>query len=204
VPRLRVGMPPTLDPNPRPSSYRILTARTLPAVPRHRPVPAGRGSRGSSGADGHTFGAAYALASLGCTIGPFLVTVVATFRTGSVIEGAAVFAAYAAGMGVVVAAVSVAVALARTSVVGVLRRSGRVVSRLGGLLAVAGGYVAYNGWYEIRLQRGAETDDPVIETAGAVQRWLANGVDRIGIIGAALVLAALLTVAAMRKLRRRT
>ncbi|WP_157630647.1 hypothetical protein [Kribbella catacumbae] len=33
------------------------------------------------------FGLAYALASLGCTIGPFLVNVVATFRTGSTVEG---------------------------------------------------------------------------------------------------------------------
>jgi cytochrome c-type biogenesis protein len=90
------------------------------------------------------FGVAYALASLGCTIGPFLVTVVATFRTGSVLEGVAVFAAYAVGMGVVVGAVSVAVALARTSMIGALRRGGRLVSRLGGLLlAISGGYVAY-------------------------------------------------------------
>jgi cytochrome c-type biogenesis protein len=151
------------------------------------------------------FGVAYALASLGCTIGPFLVTVVATFRTGSAIEGAAVFAAYAAGMGVVVAAVSVAVALARTSMIGALRRAGPLVARLGGLLLIiAGGYVAYYGWYEIRLQRGARTDDPVIQAAGTIQRWLANGLDRIGVIGAAVALAVLVGLAFLLQRRRRT
>ncbi|MGH3464333.1 MAG: cytochrome c biogenesis CcdA family protein [Kribbellaceae bacterium] len=149
------------------------------------------------------FGIAYALASLGCTIGPFLVTVVASFRTGSVVDGVAVFGAYAVGMGIVVAAVSIAVALARSSVVGVLRRVSRLVSRLAGLLLmVAGGYVAYYGWYEIRLQRGAGTDDPVIEAAATVQRWLAAGLDRIGVLGAALALFALLLIAALLKRSR--
>lgn len=149
------------------------------------------------------FGAAYALASLGCTIGPFLVTVVATFRVGSTLDGVAVFAAYAAGMGLVVAVVSVAVALARTSVVSGLRRTGRIVSRLGGLLLVlAGGYVAYYGWYELRLQRGGSTDDPVIEAAAVVQRWLASALDRIGALGAAIALAVLLiAVVALRRFR---
>jgi cytochrome c biogenesis protein CcdA len=149
------------------------------------------------------FGIAYALASLGCTLGPFLVTVVATFRTGSVVEGVAVFGAYAVGMGIVVAVVSVAVALARSPVVGAMRRASRLVSRLGGLLLmIAGGYVAYYGWYEIRLQRGAGTHDPVIEAAATVQRWLAAGLDRIGVLGVALALSALLVIAALLKRSR--
>jgi cytochrome c-type biogenesis protein len=182
----------------------LLAGRSLPG-PRIR---AGRGSPLTRSVLSMTgFGAAYALASLGCTIGPFLVTVVATFRTGSTLDGVAVFAAYAGGMGLVVAVVSVAVALARTSVVSGLRRTGRIVSRLGGLLlVVAGGYVAYYGWYELRLQRGGSTDDPVIETAAVVQRWLASALDRFGALGAAITLAVLiLAVVALRgRISRRT
>jgi cytochrome c-type biogenesis protein len=149
------------------------------------------------------FGVAYALASLGCTIGPFLVTVVATFRTGSTLEGLAVFAAYALGMGVVVTTLSLAVALARGSVISVLRRVGRLVSRFGGLLLlVSGTYVAYYGWYEIRVLRGMDASDPVIATAATIQRWLASGLDQIGVAGVAAALVILLLLAIRRRSSR--
>ena len=45
------------------------------------------------------FGASYAVASLGCTIAPFLAVVVTAFRAGSAVEGGVLFLAYAAGMG---------------------------------------------------------------------------------------------------------
>lgn len=91
------------------------------------------------------FGVAYALASLSCTIAPFLVTVVASFRAESALGGVLVFGAYALGMGLVVGVVSLAVAWARTSPVTRLRRVGPPVSRIsGGLLVMVGGYVAYS------------------------------------------------------------
>ena len=60
------------------------------------------------------FGAGYALASLTCTIAPFLAVVVAGFRADSVAVGIGLFLAYAAGMGLVVGTVAVAVALPTT------------------------------------------------------------------------------------------
>ena len=150
------------------------------------------------------FGVAYALASLGCTIGPFLVTVVATFRAGSVAGGIAVFSAYALGMGIVVATVSLAVALAQGTVVSALRRAGRLVSRLGGLLLLASGaYVAYYGWYEIRVLSGGDVDDPVIAAGATAQRWLASGLDRIGVVGAATALVTMLAIAVLARRTRR-
>lgn len=151
------------------------------------------------------FGAGYALASLSCTVGPFLVIVVSSFHTTSVGAGIAVFAAYAAGMGLVVGAVSLAVALARMSLVQWLRRTGRVVSRVaGGLMVVVGGYVAYYGWYEVRSHR-AVVDDPVISAASRIQRALAVIVDRLGVGGVLAIFAALLLVAVLAGwLRHRT
>jgi cytochrome c biogenesis protein CcdA len=173
----------------------LVAGRTV-ALPR---IPTGRGrALTRSFLSMSLFGVAYALASLGCTIGPFLVTVVATFRAGSTTGGVAVFGAYALGMGVVVAAVSLAVALARGSVVSALRRAGRLVSRLGGLLLLAaGGYVAYYGWYEIRVLRGGGVGDPVIAAGATIQRWLASGLDRIGVIGAFAAVAVLLGIAVL-------
>lgn len=139
------------------------------------------------------FGVAYAVASLSCTIGPFLAIVVTSFRAGSIVEGVGLFIAYAAGMGMTVAAAALAVALARDTLVGRLRRAGPLFSRLGGvLLLVAGGYVAYYGWWETRIRAGATAADPIIDIAGSLQRWLANGLDQAGIAVVAAVFAVLL------------
>jgi hypothetical protein len=140
-------------------------------------------------------GLAYAVASLGCTIGPFLATVVVTFRTGSLAAGVTTFPAYAAGMGLAVGAAALAVALSRNAVPRGLRRWGPRITRIGGgLLAAAGAYVAYYGWYEIRVLRGDVTDDPVVGGAEQVQRWLADGLSQLGAGGLALVIALLLAV----------
>ncbi len=152
------------------------------------------------------FGAAYATASLSCTLAPFLATVVASFRTGSIADGTAVFVAYALGMGLVVVAVSLAIALAQSAVVAWLRRVGPLVPRIGGgLLAIAGAYVAYYGWYEISVQRGGSVDDPVISVGQDLQRRLADGLDRLGVDGMIAVVAVLLVAAVgvPRLIRRR-
>ncbi|WP_454853630.1 cytochrome c biogenesis CcdA family protein [Promicromonospora soli] len=152
------------------------------------------------------FGVAYATASLSCTIAPFLATVVASFRAESVAGGLAVFGTYALGMGLVIVAVSLAVALAQTAVVTWLRRVGRIVPRLGGgLLVVAGAYVAYYGWYEIRVLSGGALDDPVIQAGESVQRRLVDGIDVLGVGGMTVVVAGLLVLSVLLTwwLRRR-
>lgn len=144
------------------------------------------------------YGASYALASLSCTIGPFLALTTATLRSGSVAAGIGVFVAYAVGMGLVVGVVTVATALARQALVARLRRVLPAVARAGGgLLVVAGLYVAYYGWYEIRVLSGGGTADPVVDGAvrlqGAAQRWLAD----LGAGPVALALAVLVAVAGL-------
>jgi cytochrome c-type biogenesis protein len=168
----------------------LLAGRSLPTF-RRGPSPGRAGSLLG-------FGMAYAIASLGCTVGPFLVIVVAQFRAGSVPAAIGLFLAYAAGMGLVVGTTAVAVALANASLVRRLRRLEPLVARAGGLLMVAaGGYVAYYGWYETRVLRGARPGDPVVDALGRVQGWLAGGIDRFGpvpwlvVLGAAVLTPAL-------------
>jgi uncharacterized protein (DUF427 family) len=138
------------------------------------------------------FGASYAIASLGCTVAPFLAVVVTAFRAGSTAAGVALFLAYAAGMGLVVGAAAVAVALARGGLIRRLRRIGPVLPRLGGLLLlVAGGYVAWYGAWELRVLHGQATADPVVEAAGHLQRWLVDAAHSVGATGFLAVLVAL-------------
>jgi cytochrome c biogenesis protein CcdA len=151
-------------------------------------------------------GVAFAAASLGCTVGPFLAIVVSSFRAGSLAEGLALFLAYALGMGAVVALVAVAVALAgaRASVVTSLRRTAPYISRAGGIVVLlAGAYVAYYGWYEIRVLNGNVSDDPVIGAAGQVQEWFADGLTRLGFGIVLALLAALVAAGLLRRRARR-
>ncbi|NHC14003.1 cytochrome c biogenesis CcdA family protein [Motilibacter deserti] len=139
-------------------------------------------------------GVAFAAASLGCTVGPFLAIVVSSLRAGSLVEGVALFLAYALGMGAVVATVAVAVAQARSWLVRRMRAAAPFVSRAGGAVAlVSGAYVAYYGWYELRVLGGDLDGDPVVRAAGRVQGALADALDAMG-LGAVLGVLALLVL----------
>jgi len=139
------------------------------------------------------YGVSYAIASLGCTIGPFLVVTTTTFRSGQVLTGVAGYAAYAVGMGLVVGVLAVAAALAQQSAAAGLRRALPYVNRVGGaLLVVAGGYVAWYGTYELRVFAGGDAADPIVAAAGAIQGSVAGWVGRLGVIPFAIALAVLL------------
>ena len=140
------------------------------------------------------FGMAYAVASLGCAVGPFLAIVVSSLRAGSMVHGIALFVAYAAGMGLVIGVVALAVALVRVSAVARLRRAAAIVPRLGGaVLLIAGAYVAYYGWYELRLVKDLKTSghDPVVNLASDLQHRLSEAIANVGAGWLALALATL-------------
>lgn len=141
------------------------------------------------------YGVGYAMASLSCTIAPFLAVISTTFRQGSASAGVLAFIAYAAGMSITVGVAALAVALMGASATSALRRVLPHVGRIAGVIVLLTGlYVSYYGYYEIRLYfAGADADDPVIAAAGAVQSWLADRVDALGVwplLGAIVALAA--------------
>ncbi|MGB3520111.1 MAG: cytochrome c biogenesis protein CcdA [Mycobacterium sp.] len=152
------------------------------------------------------YGVGYAVASLSCTIAPFLAVISTTFRQGSTMSGVLAFVAYAAGMSITVGVAALAVALAGSAASSALRRVLPYVGRIAGLIVLLTGlYVSYYGYYEIRLYFAeGDTDDPVIGAAGAVQSWFADRVDTLGVwplLGALVALAA--GALGWRALRRR-
>jgi cytochrome c-type biogenesis protein len=167
-----------------------------------------RGGRSRTVRSMFVFGVSYAIASIGCTLPAFLVAVSGTIDRESVADGLVVFGVYALGMTLVLLALTVAIALARTSIVRFLRSSRAYVGRVsGGLVALAGAYVAYYGWLELRLRNDgpvpqSSITDTVTGWSYDVQSWISDtGPVRIAVTLAMFlgVLAVTLVVLANRR-----
>lgn len=154
------------------------------------------------------YGVSYAVASLTCTIAIFIANIVNAFSRTDFVSGVAVLVTYALGMGLVITALTVAIALARDSVVGFLRSSMRHVDRVAAvLMVVMGTYVAWYGVFSLRVR-----DDPRA-TAGPVDRvedWSARATRFVSDVGAprlglylAIAIAAMIAVSVVVAGRRR-
>ena len=143
------------------------------------------------------YGVGYAIASLSCTVGPFLAVTGAGVGGTSAMDRLWIYVAYAGGFALVVGALAVAVALAGSALVERMRRILPYVNRIGGaVLIVVGLYVGYYGFYEIRLfTAGGNPADPVIVAAGRIQGAIAGWVHRHGAWPWVVLLAVLLLAA---------
>jgi cytochrome c-type biogenesis protein len=164
-----------------------------------------RGGRDRTVGSMFVFGVSYAIASIGCTLPLFLTVVAGTVSNDSLLGGLGVFAVYGLGMTLVLLALTVAVALARTSIVRFLRRAQPYVGRVsGGLVALAGAYVAYYGWLEVRLGRtgaatGSNVTDTVNDWSTDVTQWISDvGSVRIAVIVVILLAGTVVGVRATR------
>ncbi len=182
----------------------LLLGRDL-AVLTPRALVAGRRAPTARLGSMFGYGVGYAVASLSCTIGPFLAVTGATFHGGPLLDGLMIYLAYAAGFGLLVGVLAVAVAFASTALIDRMRRILPYINRISGALLIAVGlYVGYYGLYEVRLfvLKGSPTD-PVIAAAGRLQGALAGWVHQHGAWPWALALAVLaLGVLAFRSARR--
>ncbi len=154
------------------------------------------------------YGVSYAIASLSCTVGPFLAVTAAGLRRGSLLGSASIYLAYIAGLTLVVGVLAVAAAIASSAVVNRLRRILPYVNRISGaLLILVGLYVGYYAFYEIRLQSAhALGSDAVLAAAGRAQGALAGWVHQHGawpwVLAFAVLVACALVGACYRRARR--
>ena len=146
------------------------------------------------------FGVSYAVVSLSCTLPLFIVAVSTTVDTAGFATGVGAFVAYGVGMGLVLMVLTLAIALARQGLVNRFRSVLPYVNRISGaLLVVAGAYVAYYGWYELRVREG-DTDPGgpapwVFDLSGRLSNWVNEvGPIRLGLL-LALLIAASVTLA---------
>jgi cytochrome c-type biogenesis protein len=152
-----------------------------------------------------TFGFAYALVSLSCTLGPFLS--VSTFAMQqSFLGGITTYVVYAAGMGTIILALSVSAALAHDSFVGTLRNASKYAPRLAGvLLTLSGGYAIWYGRYELSVYDGNRSSDSIVDAGTNLQTRFVLFTQSFGASRIALVIVALTAVAFLGfRLRHRT
>ena len=144
------------------------------------------------------FGVSYAVVSLGCTVGLFIAGVSNVFTSSGFFDGVSVFVAYGLGMGAVIMALTIALALARTSIANNMRRILPWVNRISGVLLVLSGiYLVVYGWWEVQVLRGNITDNGLVRFFETFQTevniWIdQTGATRLGlalllIVGAALL-----------------
>lgn len=145
------------------------------------------------------YGIAYAVASLSCTVGPFLAVTAAGARSGSALDAIAVYLVYAGGFALIVGTLAIGAAFACSAVAARLRRLLPIANRVGGALVILVGlYVAYYGAYELRLfTMGGNPRDAVIAAAGRVQGTVAGWVHGHGGAPWILLLVALVCGAAV-------
>ncbi len=127
------------------------------------------------------YGIAYAVASLSCTIGPFLAVTFSTFRSDSFWAGVLSYLAYAAGMTVLVGVLAVSAALASSGAVSRARSLMPIIGRVGGAVMVLMGlYVAYYGVVELRTNfGGASASDPIVDAFISVQSVVSRAVNSL-------------------------
>lgn len=156
----------------------LLTGRELTGLAPFGPRWAPTARLGSF----YGYGISYAIASLSCTVGPFLAVTGAGLRSGSALDGVSVYGAYVAGLTLVVGALAILTATARSTVVARMRAVLPFVNRLSGvLLILVGAYVSYYGVYEVRLfGANADPEDAVIAAAGHLQGTVAGWVHSHG------------------------
>lgn len=155
------------------------------------------------------YGVTFALASLSCTIAPFLAVTSTALGAASWVNAMGAFLAYALGMGTVVLVLALAVATSSAGVAARMRRAGPLITRFSGvLLVIAGAYVTWYGWFEIRVLSGQFTDDPIVSAGLQIQGQVAQWVSGLGagpillLAGALGAVVATVVVAARRRSRR--
>jgi len=141
------------------------------------------------------YGIAYAVASIGCTIGLFIATVFSATEREGWATGLTNMLAYGAGMALLVGALTVALAFANTSLLRVLRGSLQYVDRIAAVFVVmSGAYLLwYFYWVDLR-----EVGDPITDwvyerqaqaNAFLNDHWQAVGIVMIGVVAAAIAYA---------------
>lgn len=160
------------------------------------------GGRSSAIGSMFVFGVAYAVASLGCTIGLFLPTLFAV-RAEGIVASVSRVAAYGLGMALVVTALTVALALANTGLLRILRQSMRYVETIAAIFVVLSGFYLIYYFWVVDIN---ESIDPITSAVERFQNmvlsWLSGSpLMAAAVLGAVVVVGIVVAVTSRRRIR---
>lgn len=122
-----------------------------------------------------SFGVAYAIASLSCTLPIFLAVVAGSVSRTNVLSGLLLFLVYGVGMSLVLVVVTLTLALGRQGLVRWMRQSSRSIGRVSGaILLVAGSYIVW--FWATNLDDPLGASGPVV----TVELWSSRVTQLIG------------------------
>jgi cytochrome c-type biogenesis protein len=145
------------------------------------------------------FGVSYAVASLGCSLGPFIAYTLGSAKRAGAASAAVSFLFYGLGFALIITALTVSLALAQGWFLIGLRRAMQYIDRLSAVFMLLAGL--YLTWYGVSEIRGKGGTSVATTWSGQLQTWVQDqGAFRLAAILGAIVIAALAVVA----LRKRT
>lgn len=157
-----------------------------------------RGGRDRTVGSMALFGVSYAVASLGCTITPFMSSAVLAVTRDGFVSGALVIGTYGLGMGLVLTALTVTLAAARGGLLRALRGALRYVDRVAAIvLILAGAYLVYYWVFDVSTDSGLRTGrgGELARSANGLTDDVADWLQRQDAVNMGLLLGAVVAVA---------
>jgi cytochrome c biogenesis protein CcdA len=138
------------------------------------------------------YGVAYAVASIGCTIGFLTTAVFGSIALHGFISGVFSILLYGLGMAMLVTALTVSLAFAKTGIVTVIKNRLYIIQRLGAILVTLTGIYLVLYWY------AAISEEKSTSFVTRIERWqttVATFLQQQGAYRLAIVLTLIVTVA---------
>jgi cytochrome c biogenesis protein CcdA len=143
------------------------------------------------------FGIGYAIASIGCTIGLLTTAILGSIGTNGFVSGVISITMYGLGMSLLVTALTVTLAAAKTGVARVLKRSLRYIDKVAAVfISLTGIYLTWY-WYGAISKRGSlgTVVSRVENLQNSVSLWLQRqGASRLALICAVVIALAYIAI----------
>lgn len=147
------------------------------------------------------FGIAYAVASIGCTLGPFTAIVLGTIGTQGFAPGLLAIALYGVAMSLLISTLTVTLALAQGGLLRALRRGMRYVESASAVVMILSGlYLAWYWFNDIRENLDDDLTGRVLSWQERVANWLDSNRALVAVVFSVVVVSAVVyTVVGRRR-----
>jgi hypothetical protein len=142
---------------------------------------------------------AYAVASIGCTIGFLTTAVFGSIALNGFVSGVISILLYGLGMSMLVTALTVSLAFAKTGIVAIIKNRLNIIQRLGAILVTLTGVYLIFYWY------AAISEERTASFVSRIERWqtrVASFLQQQGAFRLAVVLSVVVVMAIFASRRK--